>query len=336
MEIENKIRRCLQEACPVSESGKCLEGLDPENCSHAYWDIIDSNDEIEDDSNSQNGGELFRKLFDGQEMPIDNVGLVTNRFNTSLVIIIGESNSGKTTILTSLYDIFQIGGFDEHYFAGSRTQVGLETRCHLSRTASRSAVAETLKTTSKDFSFLHIAYKKCNNLDSEATHVLLSDISGERFTLANSSTMVMKEMDLVKRADHIMYLLDGEKLSNKFEKNAVITRAAQFISRALDADIFDIDTKLNIVFSKGDLLLSVDDAVVAQVKDDFQNRFGQRLKELSFLIIAARPKPPSDKFPFGFGLEDLLNLWSKKMYRPTILHSITDTSIRYFDQYQAK
>ena len=62
MEIANKVRRCKQDQCPVSESGKCLEGLDPENCSYAYWENIES-DNTNSEVVQQTVGQSFIKLF---------------------------------------------------------------------------------------------------------------------------------------------------------------------------------------------------------------------------------------------------------------------------------
>ncbi len=330
---ENKVKACKQEQCPVRESGKCLEGLDPDACSHFYWETIDIDNEITEKAIVKSSEPSLIRLFDGNELTIDTIGMVTNKYDTCLIIIIGESNSGKTTILTSLYDMFQTGEFREHYFAGSLTQIGFETRCHLSRSCSKSNIPETLKTPNKDFSFLHISYKKSDNLDAEATHILLSDISGERFALANASSSIMTEMDLMKNADHLVYLLDVEKLSNKFEKRAVLTKAAQFVTRAIDNKIFTQETDLHVVFSKGDILQSLDNPIVEEVINEFQSRFNQRLKNIKFSIVASRPKPPTDKFPFGYGLEDLLELWKVKYNRQVHLNFKEHFPKRYFDKY---
>jgi len=333
MEETEKLPSCKQTDCLVRESGKCLEGLKLEECDHFYL-AEPGEEELGETPEKKDAAKVIR-LFDGLELKINGLDLVTNQFDTNLVIIIGESNSGKTTILTSIFDMFQVGKFRKYFFAGSMTQYGFEIRCHLSRAPSNAGDPETDKTTSKDFNFLHIAFKDATNLAGGAFHLLLSDISGERFKMANNSATVMKEMELVKQADHLIYLLDGDKIADKFKRNAIFTRAAQFITRALDTGIFDHNTKLLIVFTKGDKLQNMlTSGQLEQIKSGLKERFLGKLGELEFELIAARPKPPTAEFAFGHGLEDLLTRWKARESREEAEPPPMLTSNRYFDLFK--
>lgn len=334
---EQKFASCRQAECPVRSSGKCLEGLEPETCSHFYWASVEDADESQNEEQSQNTSGPVLKLFKGMELQTSQIGLVTNQYSANIIIIIGESFSGKSTILTSIFDMFQVGKFSQYYFAGSLTQYGFETRCHLSRAPSGLDEPDTDKTTSKDFNFLHMAYKDVDSLKGKAHHLLLSDISGERFKMANASADMMHKMSLVKMADHLVYLLDGEKLKDKLEANAVITRAGQFMTRALDIGLFSQMTKLMVVFTKADLIEDMfTDGRIDKIKNDLLVRFGNKLKDLSFEIIAARPKPPTDKYPFGFNLDKLLTLWKHREAIALQANLNPINSDRYFDNYTFK
>lgn len=329
------LKRCKQSECPVRTSGKCLEGLEPENCSHFYWSDGEEEDTVAPNEDQSKANLI--KLFSGTELSMNELGLVTNEHPTNLIIVIGESFSGKSTILTSVFDMFQVGKFKQFYFAGSYTQYGFESRCHLSRADSGLIEPDTAHTLSVEFNFLHVAYKNIDSLTGRPYHLLLSDISGERFNMAINSSGMMKEMDLMKEADHLVYLLDGEKIADKYQRNAIITRAGQFITRALDNGVFNNSTDLTIIFTKCDLLCDLqDDGTIEKIKKSFIDRHGRRMNSLNFETIAARPKPPTTEIPFGHGLERLLGLWSQK--KPQLNDDAVEIepSRRYFESYSLR
>jgi ATPase subunit of ABC transporter with duplicated ATPase domains len=70
------------------------------------------------------------RLYSGEELSLKDVNLVTHKYLYKLILIIGDTDSGKTTLLATLYDLFQIAPFKDYLFAGSLTQIGFETRCH--------------------------------------------------------------------------------------------------------------------------------------------------------------------------------------------------------------
>ncbi|OJW12784.1 hypothetical protein [Mucilaginibacter sp. 44-25] len=328
---DEKLKSCEQTDCPVRASGKCLEGLEPESCSHFYWSDGEESEGEQDKKPDQNN--LIR-LFPGTELHTKELGIVTYEHPTNLIIIIGESFSGKSTVLTSIFDMFQVGKFKQFYFAGSYTQYGFESRCHLSRAPSGLVEPDTAHTQSIEFNFLHIAFKDKENLSRDAHHLLLSDISGERFNMAINSATMMTEMSLMKEAEHLVYLLDGEKLADKFQRNAIVTRANQFISRAVDNGLFDTDTEITIIFTKYDLLTDiVNDGTLEKIKKSFVDRFEANLSAIKFEVIAARPKPPTADIPFGFGLEHLLSVWLNKRKLPELNVGTIPSSERYFELY---
>src|SRR5438094_3901098 len=63
-----------------------------------------------------------------------------------LVVVAGPVGCGKTTLLTSLYELFQWGPVAEFEFAGSKTLPAFEQRCHLSRSASGASEPKTQRT----------------------------------------------------------------------------------------------------------------------------------------------------------------------------------------------
>src|SRR6266478_9212034 len=50
-----------------------------------------------------------------------------------LVVVAGPIESGKTTLIASLYELFQWSRVSDYLFAGSNTLAGFEQKCYLSR-----------------------------------------------------------------------------------------------------------------------------------------------------------------------------------------------------------
>jgi hypothetical protein len=249
------------------------------------------------------------KLFRGDELTIGQLTEVTYRFPASKIYILGEHDSGKTTILATLFEMFQFAPFHGLYFAGSLTQVGFEKRCFHSRLSSKNEEADTERTKTEEFRYLHIAVKSDPKL-KQANHFLISDISGEKIKRAKSNTNDMQDLSVISDASHVSYIIDGSKLIDIKTRQAILSQAKTFIRKALDEKIIFNHTNLSIVVSKWDLLEG-DAAFNYQllIEDPFTRDFKSQLPKLTFLKIAVRPKSFA-AFKLGHGLNDLLNLWN--------------------------
>ena len=75
----------------------------------------------------------FVQLHEGDDLTISKASKITRSCVTRFITLAGAAESGKTTLLASIYECFQKGGFADYYFAGSLTLPGYEKRCHLSR-----------------------------------------------------------------------------------------------------------------------------------------------------------------------------------------------------------
>src|SRR5205085_5639270 len=62
------------------------------------------------------------------------------------IVLAGPSDSGKTTLLTSLYELFQWRKVEGYAFAGSNTLPAFEERCYLSRRDSGNVTPHTPRT----------------------------------------------------------------------------------------------------------------------------------------------------------------------------------------------
>jgi hypothetical protein len=305
--VEKKI--CHQPGCKILEGGSCLEGIDvtKNECPHFYVDETNEGKQEVDVYVEPQKKHLIN-LFTGKEMSFSETSIITNSKDCKLIVVVGESKSGKTTLLAEYFINFQKGPFCNYLFSGSLTQIGFEERCYKAAVESGNENSDTVHTRSMEFSFLHLSLKPEDEISKPSHHFLFSDISGERFRDAKMSTILMRELTIMKAADFVLFLIDGEKIANLNTRSLAIEEAKTFIQKALDEQIFDLNTNLKIALSKWDFL-SEDTSFSFEnrIKKPFRDRFSTRLKILDFTEIAARPK--DNKIPAGMGLCKLLAEW---------------------------
>ncbi|MES2654586.1 MAG: hypothetical protein V4620_03300 [Bacteroidota bacterium] len=279
-------------------------------------------------------------LYTGEELSTAETRLVTYRHKTTLILIVGEYDSGKTTFLATYLERFQQQPFEDFLFAGSTTLIGFERRCHLSRLSSNLNKPKTPKTPSTEFSFLHLAVKQKSQLEKGIMHLLISDVSGERIKRARNSSSEMKQLSLLKRADYIIVMIDGEKLADKKLRYQVILEAQTFLKMALDVNVIGAESNVNVIISKWDKIHS-DDSFNYQslIKTPFETRFAQLLNRLEFSEVASRPEADTDEIKDGFGLEPLLSKWcteQKNTNNPIMFTKTSAGDLRYFNNYHLK
>ena len=141
------------------------------------------------------------------------------------IVIAGQVSSGKTTLLASLYEMFQWSPVNGFRFGGSTTLPALEQLCHFSRIASERVVPDTSRTPySPTASYLHL--RVCPTAEvSTAVDFLFTDVSGEMFEHARTSTDDCKELVFLRRAAAFLLVLDGEKAVRTDRRWAMVEEA---------------------------------------------------------------------------------------------------------------
>jgi len=307
--VEKKI--CHQAGCNILEGGSCLEGIDvtKNECPHFYLDELNEG-ESEEKPHYKPQKKNVIHLFTGKEMSFSETSIITHSKDCRLIVIVGESESGKTTLLAEYFVNLQKGPFCNYLFAGSLTQIAFEERCFEATIESGNKNPKTERTKSMEFGFLHLSLKHSDKIMEPARHFLFSDISGERFRDAKMSSTLMKELNVIKAADFVIFLIDGEKIADIGSRSLAIEDAKTFIQKALDEQIFDLNTNLKIALTKWDCL-SEDSSFNFETRiiKPFSNRFSSRLKSVEFTKIAARSK--NKNIVSGMGLCELLTEWDK-------------------------
>ncbi len=332
----NETITCPQQGCQIAVSGRCLEGFDPpDTCPHQF-EIGKFSDEptgyVEQDLVALPSGEA---LTDVQAASVPASG------PTKLIVIAGPYGSGKTTILTSLFEAFLEAPFGNYYFRGSRTLVGFERRCHLGRKESGQERAETSHTSVREgISFLHLdlAFRGRDGTLSE--NILLSDISGELFKRVRDTRDAVNSIESFRRADHLCIVIDGDKIVNKEHRQVARNDSRSILRSIIEANILSNSCNIDLVVTKWDVVVEAleqdNDSSLKPFLDDTiaAVKAAATGRVLRVFEVAARP-PVDAKLPFAHGLPTLLRWWMGHDEITPVKHAIyyPDNPARQMDRY---
>ena len=125
-----------------------------------------------------------------------------------VIVLAGAVESGKTTLVTTIYHLLNKGPLAGYWFAGSETLLGFEQRSYLARTSSDNVYARMGKTRRGILdAILHIKLCKCQS--NMLVDLLITDFSGEDFkSISGNVELAKAEFGAIKRADFIALLID--------------------------------------------------------------------------------------------------------------------------------
>lgn len=282
------------------------------------------NDELETNASYENVSkeDIFKESKDtfrlpsGSALTLKETYEITASENTKIIVLVGPSACGKTTIETTLYQMFQTSEVGDYYFAGSKTLQGYEQRSYYTRTKSKQNQPMTPRTSrGVQETFLHL--KLWNYKDNVNRNFLFSDLSGEDFKSHIADTEAMKrDYYFIKSADYIIGIFDGESITKKKERQGVFEEMAQLLRTIHDAGLTSKNTKLQIVFSKYDIISNylLKTPEIKGFIDNKKNELQQRLdfyNEINFFNVAAMPFD-NTSFEVGYGIKELMTSWDVK------------------------
>jgi hypothetical protein len=249
----------------------------------------------------------------GKELTeIDAVALSSSR-PVEWIVLAGAVDSGKTTLLTSLYELFQLGRVAGHSFAGSLSLPAFEERCHLARRPSQNKVPQTQRTPYESVPrYLHLRVG-AETEPWKHTDFLFTDVSGELFRDARDSTTLCKELTFLRRAGNLVLLLDSKHGLRADKRWASIQNAKTLLRSFLDGAMLESDCVVTVVWSRFDYFIAAGNTdehrtFREEVASSFRQTFGDRILNLKFGEVAARPtRAPS--LQFGNGVGELFKGW---------------------------
>lgn len=301
---------CPKPDCDLHISGRCLEGFDPPESCPYLSELQQSPDEV-----AAYVGEEQIDLPSGEALTTIQANEVARAGQTQVVIIAGPYGSGKTTILTALFEAFQEAPFGNYSFRGSRTLVGFEKRCHLGRKESGRELADTQHTSMREgIVFLHLDLAFHGSMELEHSNLLLSDISGEMFGRLRDTSDAARDIVAFQRADHLCLVVDGERLINPEQRHLARNDSRGILRSIVESGKLASECLINVVITKWDLVVESMEAenaetIVAYIEET-KRTIQAVAPDRTFLFheIAARP-PAGAKIPFAHGVPTLLRSW---------------------------
>lgn len=315
--------KCTQSGCEIATSGRCLEGFVPtESCPHVTTSSTALQQELprvhenpDGSFYSQDKEVQYVRLPSGEGLNDVEAAQVAASAQAQLIIIAGPYGSGKTTILTALFDAFQEAPFANFTFRGSRTLIGFEQRCHLGRAESGQSTAKTAHTSVREgVVFLHLDLAFDRNETTSHRHLLLSDISGELFRKISDSADGVDRVRALARADHLCIVIDGEKLASKAGRHAALNESRTILRSILESNRLSPLCQLDMIISKWDVVIEAiardESGATERYVEDAISTIGALSANHQFnaFKVAARP-PVNAKTPFAHGLPTLLRSW---------------------------
>jgi energy-coupling factor transporter ATP-binding protein EcfA2 len=289
----------LAPQCTISTTGKCLKGF--EVCPHLNddhdEDLEDEEDSEDEDSEDEKNSDLLNahdsedeedestKTVDstyfgsGEALPESLIQTITYAFPTKLILFIGGVGCGKTTLVAAIVEAFQKGPLGGFIFAGSRTQVGFEQRSHRARRGAGRVKPDTERTKSIDFFHLHLSIRD-ELAAGHVQHLLFTDVSGERFKSACETDTEMQSLTVLKRANRIFYVVDGEALNSLDDRFQERADVELFLERAIQNNLLSEENKLTILINKFDAVLSDEDEI------ELESFFTAPIREQFAAVIA--------------------------------------------------
>jgi hypothetical protein len=248
-----------------------------------------------------------RTVWLGTSASEADVGTLSARQISRVVFIAGMPNTGKTTLLASLYDAFLRGPVDPVQFAGSRTLPRLEAISFYARIESERESAATKRTNFKDeVEFVHLDLARRSGGDR--FHLFLTDISGEAFEHVRDSVQYARRFSIVRYADFLCLMVDAAVLSNLEKRQGAAHDADLILDSFMQEGLISQSTSVQVVVSRTDLIPLSDEArtraFIRSVVDSLLTRIQGVCARAGMFMIAARP---SHGKPVG--LQELFDSW---------------------------
>lgn len=300
--------RCNKEGCKISDGEPCLDQHEKvEDCPN----LIRTQEPISESLQDSDAIDLPS----GEDLDFDEATIITRAHITRVIVLAGAVGSGKTTLLASIYENFLRRPIAHYLFAGSRTLIGFDKRCHLARIASLRVTPDMERTKSGfDNKLLHLRVRAKDFL-SPPRDILFSDISGESFEMAKDSDEECKKINVIRRADHFAIVIDGEKLSTLELRHGALNDADLLLRRCIETEMLTDRSLVDVLFTKYDIIKLTDEEenlkFMHHIETLIKSRYESKLKKLHFYKVAALPKKPST-LPLFYGLDDIFKSWIER------------------------
>jgi hypothetical protein len=309
---EGEIVGCQHANCPVAEDGRCLEGFENvRDCPNIQLATdgaaaTDSNEaevlEVDGDSrvSSEEGNgseEPLVELGGGTSLTLSEGDLLANKHSARVILVAGEFQSGKTTLIAESYGRFLRGPFCDWSFAGSDSLYALDRRYHGARESSGLSHPDVPRTEDEEMRLLDLRVSR----GSKHHCLMFSDIRGEFFDNIVQGSAVAEEVPLAARADLLLVLVDGDKIKERSKRYNVKNWITLLLGGLTESGGIKPGTPVAIVLSKADLVSDSDREWFEATAEEWRAlAFERRSSETEVFVAAARPdESPHEPIDLG-------------------------------------
>jgi hypothetical protein len=296
---------CANRDCLVGKTGKCVEGFETAKCPH-FGHASEESGVDPDGSEFSDGVSLPA----ADTLNIYDTSQVLREGPTRVIAIVGPSDAGKTSLIASLYDLFQENAVCGVDFAGSLSLQGFERACHDARAASRRNVPHINRTPHGEVHFYHLALS--GGPAGDGLSLALGDRAGEEYRSAADEVSMVTKFSEVLRADTITILVDGERLSDVGARHNLRSQITMMLQALMDGGAVLGGQRLAVVLTKLDVVKNAPNPVrteadFVELLSSIRTLFGSNFSTIASFQIAASPK--TDLFSRGTGVPQLFSFW---------------------------
>jgi GTPase SAR1 family protein len=288
--------KCSNPDCNFEQDGKCVEGTDDSSCSNlddfSNIELVSpDNDEDEDVIvQSKPTVDSSKTKISGQlPLSIDETQARLKAREGKIIAFVGPIGVGKTTLISSMYDVFQKTHDLPMSFGGSDTLFAFESLCHHARITSRASQVHTPRTSvSEGVTFYHLAVK---SLIGKRIDLFLADRAGESYTEIPNNLESASSCVEIQRADLVLFLVDASCLGNLRSRHVTRRSTVNLIKSFHESNILLPSRKCCLLLTKYDLVLGTDTEKIAEseskkIKDEIKRSTSI---DLNIMSISARP-----------------------------------------------
>jgi hypothetical protein len=263
-------------------------------------------------------------LGGAQSLTWEEADFVAARHGATIVLVAGNQESGKTTLLLQLWAQFLRGSFAGYRFAGSETLDAFDDRHYPCRVDSGNRYPLTEHTTDTDTRFLHLCVADATG---KRQALLMTDLWGDLFKDIAIGAKVAERVPVASKADKTMVIIDGEDIVDHTRREAALRNAKLLIGAFASEGGLRLDAPLMLLLSKSDVLNADDkDWYEAKVTNLVEFAEASGFTAVEKHRVAARP-PDADPE----GLEGVLEWMCAREERlPVIEPERTPRSGRVF------
>lgn len=286
--------KCVNTSCNFEKDGVCADGLDIAECPNTIdfseIELIKPDDEGEISRPEKADVQPNKKKLVGQfPLTLEQAESKLKSQLGKVISFVGPIGVGKTTLISSLYDMFNTHNKLPVRFGGSDTLYAFERICHHSRITSKSTQTNTPRTSVSDgVSFYHLAVKDENDKKLE---LLLADRAGEDYTQIVNNIKAEISCEEIKRSDLVFFLVDASLLGSLETRHQARRATVKLIKAIVEKGALGKNTKTCLLLTKHDLIEGED-------KKEILNSEANKIKtevshllhsELAIIPISARP-----------------------------------------------